>query len=178
MIYITNFSTLLRKILENSKHSFISVEEEVNMLDLYLKLENIRFDEPIDYQINVGDGIETDFQKIPSMVIQPILENSIIHGLSNKSDGPKKLSIDLVIEEDLLKCIVEDNGIGRQKAEQIKLKSNFKKDSLGMQITENRLNLIHQHKNSDISIRTIDLIDENNQALGTRTEIVLINLNK
>ncbi len=176
--YLSKFSLLLRKILENSKHSMILLEDEIEMLKLYIELENIRFESPINYSFEIDPQINIGFQKIPSMVIQPIVENAILHGLSDKKRQNKKIKIEVLIEDNVLKCIVEDNGVGRKKAKEISERKNLNQESLGIQITTDRLNLINQDQETNVTIDVVDLYDDVNTPLGTKVIILLLNLRK
>ena len=169
--YIASFSTLLRKILEKSNEMYISIEEELEMLKYYVELENLRFDNSIDFVFQVDESIAQDFTEIPSMIIQPFIENAIIHGLSSKKTGAKKVEISISQNEDEIFCIVQDNGIGRVKASEIVEKSGLKHKSLGIKITEERLKLFDTGKESKFFFKVIDCYDEKKNVTGTRVEI-------
>ena len=117
--------------------------------------------------IYVSDEIDVDYDEIPSMLIQPYVENSIWHGLMNK-DKKGELKIKLYLFEDQLCCVIEDNGIGREKAAEIKSRRKIEQKSVGMSITKERLNLIND---GNLSVKTYDLKDAAGNALGTRIEI-------
>ncbi len=129
--FLSKFARLMRYILENSRKTFVPVEDEVNTLQLNMELEQLRFDNKFDFEIKVDETIDLEYTFIPPMLIQPFIENAIIHGLANKqSDG--KILVELQKNGELMHCIVEDNGIGREKAIELKEKSSkSKRQSLG-----------------------------------------------
>lgn len=165
--YIAKFAKLIRSILHLSEKNVITIQEEIDILIMYMDLEKMRFDEQFDYKIEVSSKIDKDYDEIPSMLLQPYVENAIWHGLMNK--GKKGvIKINIQQEDDFLCCSVEDNGIGRKKSAEIKAKRNIKQKSVGMSITKERLDIISNHK---VNVDTIDLFDENGQALGTKIVI-------
>ena len=172
LTYISNFSLLIRKVLENSKYSYITISEEIEMLKLYLKLENLRFDNSIHYDFIIDDKIDQEFQVIPSMIIQPFVENSILHGLSGLKDRTKAITIEMTLHSDHILCTIEDNGIGRVKSAEINKRKNFGHQSLGLEITRERLALLFEGKDNNLSFKVIDLSDENGEPNGTKVEVI------
>jgi tetratricopeptide (TPR) repeat protein len=168
--YLTKFSSLMRKVLENSQHTSVPVRDELDALSLYLELEKIRFKDKFEYIINVDEEIDTLLYKVPTMLIQPYVENSISHGLM-PSEEKGLIKIDIKLEKDYISCIIEDNGIGREAAKEKKVKHEKKHNSLGTRITNSRLDLVNTLYGT--SLRTIytDLKNEQNEAIGTRVEI-------
>jgi ligand-binding sensor domain-containing protein len=167
--YLSNFSKLVRMILENSEKQFITLEDEIESLRLYLSLEKLRFDETFEYNINIDPLIDTTFIQIPAMVIQPYVENALWHGLIHKK-GKKTVTITFELQKGKLKCVIEDNGIGRDVAVQMQNNTDkVKKRSMGMTITEERLQLLEE--NASIIIN--DLYHENGEPAGTRVIIFL-----
>src|SRR3546814_845503 len=106
---------MLRQVLETSVNTNMSLQEEVEFLEVYLKLEALRFDDDFVYQINVDEELEVDMLEIPAMIIQPFVENAILHGLM-PLDGPRKLTIDIVDGGEYVSCSITDNGVGREEA--------------------------------------------------------------
>jgi len=170
--YLTKFSLLMRKTLENSQHTAIPIKDELDALQLYLELESLRFKEKFDYKISVDDEIDTLLLKIPTMLIQPYVENSISHGLVNKSEKGY-VNIDLKMKEDNLVCTIEDNGIGRKAAMKIKEQKNGNHNSLGTKITESRLNLVNSLYGKNMRIDYEDLDDSAMGGTGTRVRIYI-----
>ncbi|MFK8039576.1 MAG: sensor histidine kinase [Crocinitomicaceae bacterium] len=169
--YIGDFSKLIRKVLENSKHPFISLAEELEMLKLYIELEYLRFGNKFVYEIIVDEKLDLSYHEIPTMVIQPFVENAILHGLApiKNNDGILKLTITL--ERKTIYCFIEDNGIGREEALKIKKRKGFAKDSMATRITEDRIRLYKKKMKKDFSVNIIDLKDHLDHGKGTRVEL-------
>jgi tetratricopeptide (TPR) repeat protein len=168
--YLTKFSSLIRKILENSQHTSIPIKDELEALTLYLELEKLRFKEKFSYRIDVADEIDTLQYKIPTMLIQPYVENAICHGLVTK-DGSGYVNIAFSMEFDYIRCVIEDNGIGREAAMEIKKHRETNHNSLGTRITESRLDLVNSLYGTSLKVIYDDLKDEHGDAIGTRVEI-------
>lgn len=139
------FSSLIRGILENSKHKFISLEDEIEILKIYIEIEAKRFSSDFTYEVKIDPDIDTSGIKIPPMLIQPFVENSIWHGLMPKTVGEKKLVLSFTGTDDNIICKVEDNGIGRDKA--ALMKSKKQATSLGTALTFNRVANINNLEN-------------------------------
>ena len=143
-----NFTYLTRQILTVSGKKKINLSTEIEILTKYLELEKMRFAEGFDYDIELSENIDEDYHQIPPMLIQPFVENSIKHGLLHKS-GNKKLSVRFALDEaeENLICIVEDNGIGREKSAEIKSKQVQQHESFSTSATAERLQLLSQNAN-------------------------------
>lgn len=166
--YLTKFSKLIRLILDNSANDITTLENEINLLRLYIEMEFMRFDGRFTYTIEVDDNLATDTISIPSMIIQPYIENAIWHGLLNKGEnGHLSLKVTSVGPSEL-QVIVEDNGIGRQKASDLKSKSTLKQKSYGMKITNDRIKAMNQLYDSRASVQIQDMHDAQNEPTGTR----------
>jgi anti-sigma regulatory factor (Ser/Thr protein kinase) len=161
--YLTKFSRLIRLILENSKNETITLKKELETLKLYLLMESLRFEKRFDYSIQINEGIDAHLIKLPTMIIQPYVENAIWHGLLHKQDKGN-VYIYISIVENVLGIIIEDNGIGRQKATEMKSKNSTSNKSYGMQITSQRIT----HLNKDNRAEIVDLKDEQGNVLGTK----------
>ncbi|WP_255067139.1 tetratricopeptide repeat protein [Lacihabitans sp. LS3-19] len=171
--YLNKFSKLIRTILSNSREKEISLKEELNTMELYVNIESIRFSEKINFEINVAEGIDVEVIKIPSLILQPFIENSIWHGLSN-IEGDKKLSINVTSQKNgFIKFEIIDNGIGREKAQEIKEKKVSKQNSVGLKLTKERLENFAKNTNSNIFMDFEDLYDENQKSIGTKAIIIL-----
>ncbi|MBC7923451.1 MAG: tetratricopeptide repeat protein [Ferruginibacter sp.] len=169
--YLTKFSKLIRLILENSESAAVSLQNELAMLESYLQLEDLRFKGRIGYRITVDESIDQENTYLPSMVLQPFVENAIWHGLMHKEKAePGCIRISIRETEDVLKCVIEDNGVGREQATALKKTAALNSKSMGLQITEERLKLFNQGKTGSL-IRITDLKDSLNRALGTRVDI-------
>lgn len=168
--YMTKFASLIRKTLENSRHTSIPIKEELDALKLYLELEALRFKEKIEWSIEVDEEIDTLSYKIPTLLIQPFVENAIMHGLMNK-EGNGHLKISLEQKGEVIHCTIQDDGIGRKKAREIREEKNNHHVSMGTSITENRLRLVHEVYGKTMKVTYTDLVDKAGQAAGTRVEI-------
>ncbi len=168
--YLTKFSSLMRKVLENSQHTAVPLRDELDALNLYLDLEKIRFKDKFDYQIKIDEEIDILMYKVPTMLIQPYVENSICHGLM-PGEAKGLIKIDLKLKKDYISCIIEDNGIGREAAMEKKSKCESNHNSLGTQIVSSRLNLVNALYGTSLKTVYTDLRDSNGEAIGTRVEI-------
>lgn len=171
-LYLAKFGKLIRSIFENSTQKKVSVFEEIQTLEIYLELESLRFSEGFDYVVNINPDLDIHHVEIPSMIIQPYVENAIWHGLMHKN-GRGLLTVSLNPIKNGITCIVQDNGIGRTKSKKLKDGSTGKHKSSGMHITEERLRLLGVGSSFRSKVKIIDLVDDNGQALGTRVEISL-----
>jgi ligand-binding sensor domain-containing protein len=166
--YLTKFSRLIRLILENSKNEVIPLEKEIETLKLYLLMESVRFSKKFDYEVIVADDLDEQMIKIPPMIIQPYVENAIWHGLLHKEEkGKVVVAINKIAEK--IQITIEDNGIGRDKAGELKSKNSTTNKSYGLQITAQRIKQLNVANTIDI----IDLKDNKQHALGTKVNITI-----
>lgn len=172
--YLTKFAKLIRAFLESSKNEYISLKGEINLLTYYLTLEKMRFEDAFEYSIEIDPEINLDHEQIPTMLIQPFVENSLIHGINNRQDKEGRIDLIFKKEGDDLLCIIDDNGVGRAKAEQIKLNSIKKHKSRGTQIINERINATHTLDGPSISVNYIDKV-EAGMAKGTQVNILIKN---
>jgi sensor histidine kinase YesM len=170
--YLTRFSRLIRQTLTNSQLSLIPLSDEIEMLRLYLDMERLRFSETFNYNIIYENTIEPETIYIPPMLLQPFCENAIWHGLMHK-EGQGRLDIMMSIQNGELQCIITDNGIGREKAAELKGKTGAKQKSFGLKITTERLALFNDEKTIPSFYRTEDVLDEDKNVVGTR---VILNI--
>jgi hypothetical protein len=168
--YLTKFSSLMRKVLENSQHTSIPLRDELDALKLYLDLEMIRFKDKFNYEIKVDDEIDSLLYKVPAMLIQPYVENSISHGLM-PSEDKGLIRINLKLENNHISCIIEDNGIGRDAAQEKKRNGNDNHNSLGTQIVTSRLDLVNTLYGTSLKTIYTDLKNINGEPEGTRVEL-------
>lgn len=165
--YLTKFSRLIRLILDNSKSETITLERELETLKLYLLMESLRFNQSFEYTIILDDDIDTNEVTLPPMIIQPYVENAIWHGLMHKSQE-RKLSISIKKNEDEdIQIEIMDNGIGRERASELKSKSVNINKSYGLDITQQRLTNLNKRNTVIIE----DLYDKNHNSLGTKVAI-------
>ncbi|MBA2421724.1 MAG: histidine kinase, partial [Chitinophagales bacterium] len=169
--YLSKLSRLLRMVLEYSDDESVSLDKELEMLQLYLMLESVRLKEGFNYEIKVSEDIFPEEIKVPTLILQPFAENAIWHGLLNKKAN-RKLSICIDSDDDLLTCIIEDNGIGRQQAMVNPLRR--KHESKGIKLIEKRLQIINGNPSKNHSGIVIeDLYNDGKEASGTKVKIML-----
>lgn len=148
-IYVSMFSKLLRSILDFSQKKFITINEEVELLEQYLKLNQIRFNDKFSFMIHVDPTINQTQSLIPPMIIQPFVENAIIHGIA-PLDNNGKINIQIYQENGFLHCIIEDNGIGLRKSKEIN--KNRIHHSTGIDVSKERIKLFNDNNTPDILI--------------------------
>ncbi len=171
--YLNKFSKLIRKILMASKEKEITLAEELETMDLYMNIENIRFSNEINYKTNISSDIDMEAIKVPSLILQPFLENALWHGLSSKKED-KAINLDITKENGSFIVIsIADNGIGRKEAQRIKKNKLLKRKSLGLAITNERLENFYKEYNKDFRVEIKDLYDDNGNALGTKVIITI-----
>jgi sensor histidine kinase YesM len=172
--YLVKFSQLVRNILNNSSTPLISLEEELQTIELYMLIEGMRFNEQFSYKIIINSSINTSTISIPSLLLQPYVENAIWHGLLHK-EGEKRITISIEkINENSISIEINDNGIGRKKVQEIENKSH-KGKSYGMQIGEDRLKLIKQSTGQMAQVEVFDSYDEDDIGNGTTIKIIIPN---
>lgn len=170
--YLAKFSQLMRRTLSNSHESFVCLSDELQAVQLYIDIEKMRFLDKFDYKIEIDPNIDIGFVEIPPMIIQPYVENAIIHGLIHK-ETKGHLLIRLQMMDENIRVIIQDDGVGRKKAAEIRRESGIERKSLGMMITRERLELLNQHTNDTYTMKVIDVENELGEANGTRVEILI-----
>lgn len=160
--FLTKFAKLMRLILENSEKKEVTLADDLHALELYLELEATRFNKKFTYDIVVDGAIDPGTTLIPPLLLQPFVENSILHGIANKM-GDGKILIRIAKEDQMIRCIVEDNGVGRKQS----VPSEQKKQSLGIKITKARIDILNRIKQSNAKVELSDLAE------GTRVEVSL-----
>ncbi len=166
--YISKFSRLMRLVLENSKSERISLQQEIETLQLYVDMELMRFKNKLKYDVHFQNGMDTQYIEVPPMIIQPYVENAIWHGLMHKEEGGK-LNVEITEEDEILVVKVRDNGVGRAKAAELKAHSTGHK-SFAMNITKERLDLLNEKYGTNASVSVNDLY-ENGNASGTEVTL-------
>ena len=168
--YLGKFARLVRSVLDNSETPLVTIEEDLKALDLYVELDTLRFENNFDYKKIIDEEIDVGFDRIPAMLLQPHVENAIWHGLQHK-EGKGKITVELKRQEDMLLCSIEDNGVGRKKAQELQSANKTKHKSMGMFISRERLRIINSKSKSNLNVNVHDLEDANGNALGTRVEL-------
>lgn len=169
--YLTKFARLLRSVLENSDADFVPIEDEIELLKDYVEIETIRFNNKFTCDFSVDEVLENEIFEIPSMIIQPFVENAITHGLINLKSREGRLSIKLQKFQQQILCEVTDNGIGRKHAAEIKKrKERFYKSQAFSNVKE-RLKLFDAQGEAKLHFQVTDLHDEQGEPSGTKVEI-------
>lgn len=159
--YLSKFARLIRMILDHSNEKTIPISKEIQFLNYYLDLEQIRLNNAFAFQIEIDTNVDSEQDRIQPMLLQPFLENAIWHGIMNKPEKNGILTIRFSKENELLQVEIRDNGVGRKQAALHKPKRSSA--SLGIQLTQNRLQLLDPQSKIDI----IDLLDQENNPTGT-----------
>jgi LytS/YehU family sensor histidine kinase len=170
-LYLSQFSSLMRLVLEVSEKEEVSLAEETKILNLYLSLEKLRFGTDFHYQIQLADDLDSEQIGLPPLILQPFVENAIKHGLLHKK-GEKHLSIDFQIQNEFLQCVIEDNGIGRLHAMEIKQRQTEASASFSTNATEKRVQLFNTYQKQNMQIDIVDLM-ENQTPTGTKVIILI-----
>ena len=172
--YLSRFSKLLRLVLNNSEKNLISLQEEIEMLKIYLELESLRFKDSFQYHIQIDPDIDVDMCSIPPLLLQPYIENAIWHGLMHKQ-GTKKLQINFAEQNNTIICSIEDDGIGREQSAIIKAnKLGAKKfESKGMKLSAQRMDMMNMQQQNKYTVAINDLFHADGKAAGTQ---VMLNI--
>ncbi len=169
--YLTDFSMLMRSILQHSKEQLISLTDELETAVLYIKLEKLRFEDNFEFVYELDESIDTDEVFAPPMLLQPYIENAIKHGLMNKQET-RILELKIRQITDSIEIVIEDNGIGREQAAQLR-KNIPKYQSMGMNINNERIKLLSQANDLHIQIMIEDKKSKAGTALGTKVTIYI-----
>lgn len=171
--YLNKFAKLIRKILVASNEKDISLADELDTMKLYMNIENIRFSNEIDFKIKIDEKINPENIRVPSLILQPFLENSLWHGLSSKTDD-KRIELDIKKEsDDYITISITDNGVGRKVSHERKLNKTLQRDSVGIEITRERLFNFSKRFARMYDLKIEDLFDHQNKASGTK---VILNI--
>jgi hypothetical protein len=170
--YLVKFSRLVRQVLNNSRKQLITLRDELETLELYVNLESSRFEHKFKYITNIADDIDTQKLSIPPILIQPFVENAIWHGLMQKEEGGSVI-LSITKSDSALQIVIEDDGIGRKKATALKSKTAQKRQSMGIEITGNRMEIIEKLYDIPCSSEIIDLFHDDGTSAGTRIVLTL-----
>lgn len=166
--FLSEFSQLMRLVLENSQEDFIPLFKEQEILSLYLKLEHYRFRDKFDYEINLDEDIRTETVEVPPMLIQPYIENAVWHGLRYK-ETKGKLVLNISAENGFLVVEITDDGIGRKKSAELKTVNQRRHTSTGLKNIQERLQIINKVYKTDYRVNIEDVTEQG----GTRVRIYL-----
>ncbi len=168
--YLTQFSTLMRSVLDNSEQDFIPLSNEIELLELYLKLEHLRFKDKFDYELIIDDALDVSEYQIPPMLLQPFVENAVWHGLRYKKEKGK-LEIKIGQKNfETVEISITDDGIGRKKSKELKTKNQLKQKSKGMNNIKRRIAILNEMYKDKVDVFIDDLFDD---ASGTKVILTL-----
>lgn len=171
--YLSDFSKLMRAVLENSEEDFIPLQKEIELLELYTKLEHFRFQDKFDYNISVDKAIAIDSYQIPPMLLQPYIENAVWHGLRYKKEkGFLDISI-VKTGEDEIAITIADNGIGREKSQALKTENQQKHNSKGMGNIKKRVAILNEMYKDKV-----DVFIDDYQPIGDKGTKVVVTLKR
>lgn len=171
--YLNKFAKLIRLILNNSEKSNVTINEDLDAVKLYLELERMRFENKFSYHIIIDPNIDPDYEEIPPMLIQPYLENAILHGI-NPKEGEGHISISVQLINQFIKISITDDGIGREKSSALQgIRTKSPHQSLGMKITKDRVQIINSLHQSHLSVNVIDLYNAQKESTGTQVDIFI-----
>jgi LytS/YehU family sensor histidine kinase len=167
--YLNKFARLIRMILDSSRNELVSFAKDMEALQLYIDLEQLRFNNKFVYSTNIDPALLSGAYQVPSLLIQPYVENAIVHGLSHSEDKNLTLTVTATLENDNIKYEITDNGIGRKQAAMYNKQNKMQHESVGLKITEDRINIFNNNKNS---VMITDLIESEIHS-GTRVSITI-----
>ena len=165
--YLSKFALMIRMTLNHSKDTFVTLDENIEYLKTYLEMERLRFDESFTYKILVAENIDTSESSIPSLMIQPLVENAIWHGLL-PSEGEKKILVKFTQNENRITCVIEDNGVGIRQSEKLKAISRPLHNSVGLENLRKRIKIMNEKYDTDCSLEIIDLKESVKGDRGTK----------
>jgi tetratricopeptide (TPR) repeat protein len=170
--YLAKFARLIRIVLNNSQEKDLLLHQELEMIGLYVELEQLRFNN-FEFNLDVSERVNQFEIVVPAMLIQPYVENAICHGLMNlEQERRGVLNVTVTQKEGILKIMIEDNGIGRERSKQYKKADAHK--SLGMAFTEQRLHVINKMQQYESAkVQITDLYDDDHRGIGTKVEIFI-----
>jgi putative methionine-R-sulfoxide reductase with GAF domain/anti-sigma regulatory factor (Ser/Thr protein kinase) len=168
--YLGKFAKLIRSILDNSQTGMVTIEKELQLLQLYLELEQLRFGAKLSYSIEVDEKIQGADTRIPSMIVQPFVENAMLHGIMHRQDGGKVL-IRFQQRNTWIEIVIEDNGVGRAKSVEYKSEDAEAHQSIGIDVATKRLQALKTDVETPAGIIIEDLCDDAGQGIGTRVVI-------
>ena len=170
--WLNKFAKLIRGVLDNSRNDVIPFWKDWEILRLYVELEHLRSDDKFTFTMTANPELLEGHYRIPPLIVQPFIENAIHHGLLQRFDKNGKLTISAFLTDNHLHFIIEDNGIGREKAQELKALNRLDHNSYGLKMSRDRIDLFNTHLENALQIH--DLVDENGVATGTKVEIILI----
>jgi LytS/YehU family sensor histidine kinase len=169
--YLNKFSALIRMILISSRTELLPFLKDFEGIQLYVELEQLRFNNKFSFKKNIDPELLNGDYKVPPLLIQPYVENSIIHGLSQSESSSLELQLSAVLENEYIIYTIEDNGIGREQSGKYKNHNKPLYKSLGLELTQERIDIFNLQQKSEGDVEITDLYDNKNQSCGTRVRV-------
>jgi tetratricopeptide (TPR) repeat protein len=169
--YLNKFARLIRMILDSSQSEVVPIDKDMEALQLYVDLEQLRFAHKFSYKATIDPALLGGDYRAPALLIQPYVENAIVHGLANSDEDGLYLAVTATLEDDKIKYVIQDNGVGREKSKEYNQKNKPYHRSMGLAITEDRIQLFNNEKEGAVMIT--DLYHADKSAGGTKVEITL-----
>ena len=165
---LSKFSKLMRQILDSSRTDYISLELELNILENYLSIEKLTRNNSFEYKVSIADDIDTEEEGIPPMIIQPFIENAIIHGIASLEEIGE-INLVFTIDDQYLNIVVQDNGVGREKAKELKSQMDQQHKSAALEVIQNRLENLST--NGTTSSYSVEDVLKDDEVAGTKVVI-------
>jgi ligand-binding sensor domain-containing protein len=171
--YLNKFARLIRMILDSSRNEVVPIAKDMEALQLYIDLEQLRFNNKFIYKTYVDPALLGGEYRVPSLLIQPYVENAIVHGLAHSEEENLMLTVTAMLQNDTIKYVVQDNGVGRKQAATYNAQNKPQHKSVGLKITEDRINIFNNKILDDGAVKITDLYTNDNNACGTKVEITI-----
>jgi LytS/YehU family sensor histidine kinase len=171
--YLNKFARLIRMILDSSRNELVPLARDVEALRLYVDLEQLRFNHKFCFKLHVDPLLLNGDYKVPALLIQPYVENAIVHGLAHSEKDDLSLTVSAILEGEYIHYTIEDNGIGRQLSSHYNQQNKPHHKSVGLSITEERVNIFNRRQHANGRVTITDLFDKNKESSGTKVDILL-----
>jgi len=171
--YLNKFSQLIRSILDSSRNEMVPLVKDMETLQLYVELEQLRFNNKFRFSVYIDPALAGGDYQVPSLLVQPFVENAIVHGMAHSEEKDLSLSVKALLEGGNIRYLIQDNGVGREKAKVYNMQNKPHHKSVGLKITEERISIFNDSLVEKEPIRIVDLYDEQHRPEGTLVEIVL-----
>lgn len=171
--YLNKFSQLIRSILDSSRNEMVPLVKDMETLQLYVELEQLRFNNKFRFSVYIDPALAGGDYQVPSLLVQPFVENAIVHGMAHSEEKDLSLSVKALLEGGNIRYLIQDNGVGREKAKVYNMHNEPHHKSVGLKITEERISIFNDSRVEKEPIRIVDLYDEQHRPEGTLVEIVL-----
>jgi ligand-binding sensor domain-containing protein len=171
--YLNKFARLIRMILDSSRNELVPISRDMEALHLYVDLEQLRFNHKFCFNLHVDPALVNGDYKVPALLIQPYVENAIVHGLAHSEKDNLSLTVSAKLEAEYIHYSIEDNGIGRQLSSRYNKQNRPHHKSVGLAITEERINIFNRRQNANGRVTIIDVFNENNEPAGTKVDILI-----